>query len=128
MRKQKSQAWSFDIMLATVIFLGTLFYFFLIMSNSQEDMATELKRDTEQIVNSFFSKSNELNVVDGEEVDESKLENLLEQDYGDLKKQIGTEHEFCIYLEDENGNVIFINSSFTGIGSNEINVSGIPCG
>jgi len=128
MKKQKSQAWSMDIMLATIIFVGTIFFFFLVLNNTQDSKMEELKRDSAQITDSLFSKDNSLGILDDDEVNESKLEDLLRQNYTELKQQIGVKNDFCIYLEDEDGNIIFINSSFTGVGSDLINVSDIPCG
>ncbi|MBL7056006.1 hypothetical protein ISS07_03795 [Candidatus Woesearchaeota archaeon] len=128
MKKQKAQAWSLDIMLATIIFVGTIFFFFLVLNNTQDTKTEELKKDAEKITNSVFSENGALSIIDGGDVNESKLENLLEQNYTDLKKQVGIENDFCLYLEDETGNIISINSSFTGVGSGDINVSDIPCG
>lgn len=36
-------------------------------------------------------------------------------------------NDFCIYLEDENGNIVLINDTYRGVGSSNINVSKTPC-
>ena len=54
-------------------------------------------------------------------VDESKLSVIRNMDYNQLKKEINVREDFCIYLEDENNNVILSK------GSPVFNLEGIEC-
>ena len=127
---KKSQAWSFDIMLAVVIFIGTIFVFFTILNKAPGTKIDELERDASIIIEGIVSGDFEFRVTDGDKINATKLEELI-GNYSDLKRELRIENEFCIYLEDEEGNVIYVNTSenkyYSGIGSRIINVSNITC-
>jgi len=128
---KKSQAWSMDIMIAVLIFLGTIFLFFAILNITQSDKADDLKKDASIVIEGIVSDSSELGILNGTKVSAEKLGALLEEDYDDLKRRLRIKNDFCIYFEDDQGNIIYINKSetknYTGVGSNIINVSGVPC-
>ena len=46
-------------------------------------------------------------------------------DYDDLKDSMNIKNEFCVYFEDENGNIV---EGIKTIGSDKIEVNGKPCG
>ena len=54
-------------------------------------------------------------------VDEIKLEKIRNMDYGDFKKSLNAKNDFCVYIEDENGNLILAK------GSAKLNGDGIHC-
>ena len=60
-------------------------------------------------------------------MNETKLEQLLGEDYKTIKERIRTEKDFCIFLEDENGDIVYISPGQLGIGSDKIKVSDVPC-
>lgn len=60
-------------------------------------------------------------------VDKNKLQEIQSMDYEEFKKMLRIEGDVCIYIEDENGNIILINDSYRAIGSPDINITGIPC-
>lgn len=128
---KKSQAWSFDIMLAVIIFIGTMFFFFAILNKAPGTKIEELEQDASSIIKYIVLEDFRFRVVDGDKINATRLEDLL-GNYSDIKRELRVENEFCIYFEDEDGNIIYINQSesrdYTGIGSNIINVSDIPCG
>lgn len=127
---KQSQAWSMDIMLAFIIFIGTIFVFYSIISNKQDGKEDELRDDALRVMESIASKDSNVSIVDGSTINTTKLENLLGRDYSEIKNKIRTKNEFCIFLEDEDGNVIYItiDPEQGGIGSDKINISDIPCG
>ena len=124
---KRSQAVSMDVMLAIVIFIGTIFVFYAIFSANQKGTAKELEKDASKVLKSVSSEDPNIGIMDGIEVDEAKLEQLLGKDYNAVKEQIRAEKDFCIFLEDENGDIIYISPGQPGIGSNKIRVSNIPC-
>ena len=123
---RKSQAWSMDIMIAFIIFIGTIFVFYSIVSNKQSVKDDELQDDASKVLENVVSEDPDLGIVDGIEVDDIKLQELLEEDYSELKKKLRIENEFCIYLEDEEGNVIPIQDQ-SGVGSGKIKIGGEGC-
>ena len=54
-------------------------------------------------------------------VDENKLNEIQNMDYADFKRLLNIKKEFCIYIEDENGNIILSK------GSSKFNSDGIYC-
>ena len=122
-----SQAVSMDVMLAIVIFVGTIFVFYAIFSANQKGATEELEKNAAKVLKSVSSEDPNVGIIDGVEVDDAKLEQLLGKDYDIIKEQIRAEKDFCIFLEDENGNIIYISPGQPGIGSSKIRVSNIPC-
>ena len=127
----KSQVWSLDVMIAVIIFLGTIFFFFMILNNAPGSKTDELEQEALKVIEEITSENFELRVTDGDMINSTRLEDLL-GNYSDIKKELGVKNEFCIYFEDEAGNVIYINltgdKNYTGLGSDTINVSNITCG
>ena len=123
-----SQAWSLDIMLAIVIFLGTAFFFFAILNSTQGDKTDELKEDAARVIEDIVSENSDLGIVDENKINVTKLEELLGRNYSDIKRKLRIKNDFCLYFEDEKGNIIYINTTYTGVGSSIINVSNVTCG
>lgn len=125
---KKSQAWSIDVMLAIVIFITTIVLFFVFLSPAQKSNVGELQDEASIVLRDIESADSDLGIVDGTIVNETKLQELLGKDYQAIKKSLRIKNDFCIYFEDENGNVINIDATHTGVGSDTITVSDIPCG
>ena len=121
-----SQAWSIDIMIAIVVFIGTIFVFYSIIGSKQDSKPEDLQREASIVLENVVSEDSDVGIMDGSVVNETKLQQLLGKDYDTIKEKMRVGSEFCIFLEDENGNVIYI-SGEPGIGSNKINISDIPC-
>ena len=126
MSHKKSQTWSMDIMLAVVIFIGAIFVVYSILSGSKADTAGKLEEDAALVLDNLASEDFEISVVDGVELNEAKLLGLLNEEYPDLKQKIRAGSDFCIFLEDEEGKLVYI-SNKPGIGSDKIKVSDQPC-
>ena len=117
---ERAQAWSMDIMVAIVVFLGVIFVFYSIISDKQESKAKDLQDDVSKVLKN-------LNITQNI----SQIDELLNEDYQQLKRKIRVKNEFCIFFEDENGNIIYVNPNDptqVGIGSEKINISDVPCG
>lgn len=113
---KKSQAWSMDIMIAMVIFIGVIFVFYTILSTNEGDKIVELKDDALVIAENINITKNI-----------SLIEELLREDYSELKKKLRVKNEFCIFIEDEAGNVIYLSQDRPGIGSGKIKISDVEC-
>jgi len=106
-----------DIMIAIVIFIGAIFVFYSILSADPSDKTNELE-DEALIVAKNINITNNITLI----------EELFEEDYYLLKKKLRVKNEFCIFLEDEDGNIIYITQDHPGMGSDKINISDVPCG
>jgi len=122
----KSQAFSMDLMIAFVIFIGTIFIFYSILSDRLSSKTGELEDEASVVLENIVSADSEVRITDGITVNETKLEELLGMEYSEIKDKIRIKNEFCIYLEDEDGNIIYI-QDLPGIGSDKINISDVPC-
>ncbi|MBI2657334.1 hypothetical protein HYX08_01420 [Candidatus Woesearchaeota archaeon] len=54
-------------------------------------------------------------------IEESRLSQIRDMGYDDLKNSLGAENDFCIYIEDENGNIILAK------GSSKLGMDGMAC-
>lgn len=123
----KSQAFSMDIMIAFVIFIGTIFVFYSIVSDRLSSKTDDLGEEASVVLGNIASEDSEVGIIDGIIVNETKLVELLGMEYSVIKKKIRIKNEFCFFLEDANGDVIYIETGKPGIGSGKINISDIPC-
>lgn len=125
---KKAQSWSVDIMLAVVLFIGAFMLFYGFIYSDSGDSAVQLNKEASVIINQVSSDESPMTVVDGNELNLSKIAELRNISYDELKRMLRAEKDFCIYFEDESGNIVQINDSYSGVGSPDINVSGTPCG
>ena len=122
----KSQAFSMDLMIAVVIFIGTIFVFYSVLSDRLSSKTDELEDEALVVLENIASGDSEVRIIDGIKINETKLEELLGMEYSDIKKKIRIKNEFCFFLEDANGDVIYILNK-PGVGSDKINISDVPC-
>ena len=54
-------------------------------------------------------------------IDENKLKEIKNMNYNDFKKSLNAQNDFCIYIEDENGNILLAK------GSSKLNGDGLYC-
>ena len=120
-----------DVTLAVIIFISTFFAIYIIATNRTSTNIEEMTQEAERISAEAASENSSLSIIEDNQIDQIKVEDLIGQNYSEIKKKLRLENEFCIYLEDEEGNLILMNQSetenITGIGSPDINISGIPC-
>mgnify|MGYP001578359286 CR=1 FL=1 len=127
MLRRKSQAWSVDVILAVVIFMGAFFLYYAIANSSSSSDVTALKADASSVIKQVSNEGDPLSIVSKQEINITKVGELKDRDYDELKSQFRVEGNFCIYIEDEKGNLVMINNSYRGVGSPNINISGVPC-
>lgn len=101
--------------------------FYFLLSSKPDTKVSRLKQDAGAVVEQIASDEAIYKIVDGYELNASKLGQLKNITYEELKKMLRIEGDFCIYLEDEKGNIVLINNSYMGIGSPNINLNGVPC-
>ena len=124
----KSQAFSMDIMIAVIIFIGTIFIFYSIISGGEESKIDELEDDASIVMENIATEDSAVRITEGMAVDQEKLEDLLQMEYSEIKEKLRVENDFCIFLEDGEGNIIYLEAGKPGIGSDKIKVSDVPCG
>ena len=123
----KAQSWSVDIMLAAVIFMSSFFIFYTLFSENSNTKVINLRDDASTVIKQVSTADNSLRIINSNEVNVSKIQELKNLSYDELKRRLRIEGDFCIYFEDEKGNIILINNSYKGVGTQNINISGTPC-
>lgn len=128
MMKLKAQSWSVDILLAVIVFMVAFFIVYGILNTNPNAKAGSLKQEASDVVKQIASEESLIRVVDdNNEVNESRLGELKNMEYIELKKKLRVEGDFCIYFEDENGNIVLINDTYKGIGTSNIEIGSTPC-
>lgn len=132
------QTWSIDVVIGVLVFLLVLGVFYALLMNNAQTDTTELKIASETIAEKLTSDT-ETGIVSGEAIDQEKLRAFAMEEYARLKQELGVNTEFCVFFEDENGNVVNITFNDTstfpdgemvtavGIGSDSISVANISC-
>lgn len=123
----KAQSWSIDIILGVFIFIGAFFVFYALLGENPNTKAANLKEDASTVIKQLVSGGSPQRIVDNNEINLSKVNELKNLSYDELKRRLRIEGDFCIYIEDEKGNIVLINNSYKGIGAPTINLSDTPC-
>lgn len=123
----KAQSWSIDVILGVLVFMAAFFVFYAVLNTDQGAKVGDLKRDASVIVKEISSGDSLLSIVDGNEINVSKVNDLKNLSYGELKRRLRIENDFCLYFEDDKGYIVIINNSYKGVGASSINLSGTPC-
>ena len=128
----KAQTLSIDLMIGIMLFLGMLIVFFGVMMFTANPVdVSSLDSEAEFLVKTLDSE--EFGIMEENQVSEEELQALATKTYDEVKSDIGMGTEFCIFLEDEEGNVIPIETEeglyVYGVGSNKIEVGeNMRCG
>lgn len=69
-----------------------------------------------------------IGIMDSNSIADNKVRMLDNMDYNELKQSLGIKDDFCLYFEDEEGNMVQVDHVSSGIGHSKIHVNGMPCG
>ena len=116
-----------DIILAVVIFMGVFFLVYTIFSSDSGEKARSLQQEASTVIKQVSSGESAVRIINNNDVNVSKISELKNLSYDELKSRLRIEGDFCIYFEDDKGNIVLINNSYRGIGASSINISGTPC-
>ncbi len=125
--KSKAQSWSIDIALGVVIFIGAFFLFYAILNQNPNTKVTKLKEDATFVIKQATAEGGIIVIINNSEIDISKVNALKDLSYDELKRRLRVDSDFCLYLEDEKGNLILINNNYKGVGAPNIDLGGTPC-
>ncbi len=134
------QAWSTDLIIGVLIFLVSAGIIVSLLSNQRQEDPAPLRISSE-VVATKLTQDEQLQVAPDSQLSMAQLYALAQDaqtDYQGVKDELGVQDEYCIYLRDENGNLVFIedpanpNNKYAGVGSGNgaVNLTnqGIPCG
>lgn len=125
---KKGQTFSTDAVIAVVIFiLAAMVLFYLTGPAAKNRRSEKLEADAQKLPGILSAGQNmTIFFVHGTKVDEKKLGETAKLSYDNLKTLIGVESDFCIYFEDDKGNIVPTGNK-VGIGSPLVNLSGKAC-
>ncbi|MFH1591320.1 MAG: hypothetical protein ABIC95_05335 [archaeon] len=137
--KKRGQSWSTDVMIAAGLFILAFVVFFTILNfSSQSASQSDLISQGNIIPRQFIASSpvdiftSPLVFIIDNQVDIDRLKNVSAIPYQQLKSDLGVVHDFCVYFEDQEGNLInlsyYTGESGIGLGSPNFTVSGGACG
>ncbi len=87
-----------------VIAVAVIAIIFSAGKNSQDKMGAEK-------ITEILLDHHSISFVDNGIIDEKKLNEIKGMDYAQFKNYIKAKNDFCIYIEDENGNLILAKGS-----------------
>jgi hypothetical protein len=125
-----------DLVIGVLVFMVTIGIIFSLLGNREKTDTAPLRIESEVVATKLTSDA-ALHVAQDNQLEMDKLTSLAQlanTNYETLKKEFGIKNEFCVYLQDDEGKLVYIDGpggeKYTGIGSGslELNISGIPCG
>lgn len=123
----RAQSFSIDVAIGVAIFIAALFIFYSVLGTNKNTKASDLREQASVIIKQTTAEGSAVAIIDNQELNVSKFSQLKNLSYDELKRTLRIEGDFCIYLEDDQGNLLLVNNSYRGIGSPNINLSGAPC-
>ena len=87
-----------------------------VYNRANEPTGMEAEKITEMILDDHSTS-----FINGGIVDENKLKEIKKINYADFKKSLNVKNDFCIYIEDENGDLILTK------GSSKLGRDGLYC-
>ena len=127
-KMKKAQTFSTDAVLAVAMFIIAVITLFYLSGPAAENKQSErLQSEAGKLPAVLGSEQNISAVfVQGSKINDQNLRDAMNLSYENLKDLLGVNSSFCIYIEDENGNIVPMEGK-VGIGSPFANFSGKGC-
>lgn len=103
-----------EMMLVMIVAFVTMIV--VVYDKINEPPNMEAEKITEMILD-----EHSISFVSNSIVNESKLKKIQDMSYDDFRKSLNAKNDFCVYIEDEKGNIILAK------GSNKLSRDGIVC-
>lgn len=126
---KKAQTWSTDAIVGMVLFfIAVVLLYYLAGPIEENRQAAKLQAEADKLPSILGAAQNLTGTfIVGAKVDAGKLASASNVSYENLKSLLGIESDFCIYFEDEKGNIVPLQGDRAGIGSPLVNLSGAGC-
>lgn len=128
---KNAQSWSIDLIVGVIIFMLIIAIFYALLTSRSEPTLQNLEEDSRAVVSKVsVGDAQTLGIVEDGVVNQTKFDDLCSKTYEEVKAELGIESDFCIYLEDQNGNIIPCGPNKAGIGNGkDITIGqGVACG
>ena len=92
-----------------------------------EETKNNLVKESGIVLDKLTKGDDGINLIESNELVAENVVKLDQMDYNDVKYMFGVKNDFCIYFEDVSGNLVKLDNTNLGIGSNKIYINGEPC-
>jgi len=116
-----------DVLWLVLIVMGLIIFISMFTQESDLEGAENLKMEAENILNKLTADG-EYSFAQDDVIHEERLEKILNMAYSEFKNNLNVKNDFCIYFEDEDGNLVEVKDGVKSIGSSAIEINGEPCG
>ena len=116
MRMPKVTKSNFKINEIMLVFIVAVISMIIVIYDKIDTNEMEAEKITKMILN-----EHDISFANSGVIDENKLKEIQNMDYEDFKNSLNAKNDFCVYVEDENGNIILSK------GSEKLISDGIPC-
>ncbi|MBD3209663.1 hypothetical protein GF367_04590 [Candidatus Woesearchaeota archaeon] len=113
------QSWSIDLIVGVIIFMLVIAIFYAFVGSKPERPLEKLQEDARMTKASISDDEASLGIIVNGRINETRFDELCSMPYEELKDQLGIENDVCIYLEDDQGNIIPCGANKAGIGNGE---------
>jgi len=133
---RRGQSWSVDLVVAVVIFgfIAIVITSFVLLDKPDiETLQVDAQRVSGAIDGAVLLLDDGTDcgvLLDGERINDASIDCLYgapPDNYAPLRQSLGVEGDFCIFLEDENGQVIAV-ANRNGWGSGDLTIADEACG
>jgi len=140
---KKAQTLSMDLLLGLTVFLVIFIAVFGFLAFLTREGGTgQLEQESKLIMSAIESGTGPLGFIVASQIDGAKFVNLASDysaNYYRVQSSLGTKYNFCIYLEDENGNLLNVNGDLPDLGEDQVGIgnpnaatklyiNGVQCG
>ncbi|MBU1202229.1 MAG: hypothetical protein KJ583_00095 [Nanoarchaeota archaeon] len=126
-RNSKGQVWSIDLVIGLLVFALVLVIFYSLLTGERDSKISSYTNKAETVTQRMYEKGlvNPLS----SEINEVVYTTLSEEEYENLKQELGIKGDFCLFIETtDNPPKLLIINNRTGIGSPRLSVGGFNCG
>lgn len=99
-----------------IVIIIFIIFFAVILTKTNEPSIKEAEKITAMILD-----EHDISFANNGIIDKNKLKEVKSMSYNDLKQMLNIKSDFCIYLEDSNGNILLAK------GSSSLSEDGIYC-
>ena len=100
---------------------------FIIIKAAFPAKSPGLEEEANIVLAELTEGNQRISLLGSEEISIEKLRLLDKMEYNEIKDMMGVKSDFCIYFEDEDGNIVETDDINPGIGSGRIYINGKPC-
>jgi hypothetical protein len=126
-----AQVWALEVIVSITVFIVVFVFVLSLVSFTSRKPLQELQSETVALATAVTNDPVYAFILMGK-VDKERFAGLAEMDYEVLKRELGLKNDFCIYIEDAQGNIIpvrYNGKNYTAIGNgSEITIGGAKCG